>query len=371
MLKDSDRITALQMFIIIVSAINAIEVIILPRALALSVGQDGWIVLIGGHLLSAIAVFFIVKLGLLYPHETFAEYTPKILGRFLGIPIVAAAAIFWVLICARILRQFADFIQLILPQTPIEVIILTVLLVAGYIVRHGIEPIARTIEILFPVFISILGLLVLGSLIEVDLMRLLPILDASPKILALESIKTSFGLEGQEILLMLLPFMAIPEKAYRAVYGALACNLVLRLALFIAVIGFFGVELAKTLVWPVEELSRSLTIGGTFIGRFDSFLISLWVTVAFTSILVFLFLASLTVSRIMKFREQSITVLPLIPLIFIAALLPDSIVTTEEWSDYLSNVWGVFIFTIPPLLLLISYIRGTHKKNSRERLKER
>ena len=73
----------------------------------------------------------------------------------------------------------------------------------------------------------------------------------------------------------------------------------------------------------------------------------------------------------MKFREQSITVLPLIPLIFIAALLPDSIVTTEEWSDYLSNVWGVFIFTIPPLLLLISYIRGTHKKNSRERLKER
>jgi len=371
MLKDSDRITAVQMFIIIVSTINAIEVIILPRSLVLTVGQDGWIVIIGGHLLSAIVVFFIVKLGLLYPNDTFVEYTPKILGRFLGIPIVAAAAIFWVLICARILRQFADFIQLILPQTPIEVIILTVLLVAGYIVRHGIEPIARTIEILFPVFISILGLLILGSLIEVDLMRLLPILNTSPKILALESIKTSFGLEGQEILLMLLPFMAVPEKAYRAVFGALAFDLGLRLALFVAVIGFFGVELTKTLVWPVEELSRSLTIGGTFIGRFDSFLISLWVTVAFTSILVFLFLASLTVSRIMKFREQSMTVLPLVPLIFIAALLPNSIVVTEEWSDYLSNVWGIYIFTIPPLLLLISYIRGTHKKEKRERLRER
>ena len=248
---------------------------------------------------------------------------------------------------------------------------MTILLVAAYVARHGIEPIARTIEILFPVFIAISGLLIIGSMIEVDLRNLLPILNTSPKALVSETIQTSFGLEGQEILLMFLPFMAIPEKAYRVVYGALACTLILRLALFIAAVGFFGVELTKTLVWPVEELSRSLTIGGTFIGRFDSLLIALWVTVAFSSILVFLYLASLTFSRVMKFREQSMTVLPLVPVIFIAALLPDSIVVTEEWADYLSNIWGAFIFTVPPLLLLISYIRGTHKKGQHERLKER
>ena len=371
MLKNSDRITSLQMFILIVSTINAIELLILPRALVSSVGQDGWVVLIGGHLLSAIAVFFIVKLGLLFPHETLAEYAPRILGKYIGIPLVLIAAMSWALLTARIVRQFADFIQLILPQTPIETIIVTTLMVAAYIARNGIEPIARVLEIVFPIFIGILGFLTIVAMFEIDFTNLLPIFQSSPKKLALESLMTSFGQEGQEVMLMLLPFMAIPEKAYKAVYGALACNLVLRLGLFVISIGFFGVELVKVLVWPVEELSRSLNISGTVIGRLDSIFTALWVTVAFTSILVYFYLASLALSRVMKFRESSMMVLPLLPIIFIIALMPESIVATEELSNYFTTFWGTFTFTIPPLLLLVSYIRGTHKSKNEGRLRER
>jgi spore germination protein (amino acid permease) len=166
MLKNNDRISSLQMFIIIVSTINAMEVIILPRSLALDVGPDGWVPLIAGHVFSAVALFFIIKLGLLFPDETLAEYAPKILGKILGIPIALFAGVFWMLLAARVVRQFADFIQLILPQVPIEGIILSMLLVAAYIARHGIEPITRTLEILFPIFIGMVAVLffiVLGS----------------------------------------------------------------------------------------------------------------------------------------------------------------------------------------------------------------
>lgn len=369
MLKNRDRISAVQMFILIVSTINAIEVIILPRELASSVGQDGWMVLIGGHLLSSVAVFFIVKLGLLYPDETIVEYAPKILGRFIGIPLVLVIVAYGVLISARIVREFADFIQLILPQTPIEAIIITMLLVVVYVARHGIEPIARTVEILFPIFIGILGLLVLVAMLQADFSNLLPVFQTSIKKLAMESINTSFGLEGQEIMIMLLPFMAVPQRAYRAVYGALACNLVLRVTLFVVTIGLFGIPLVKTLVWPVEELSRSLTISGTVIGRFDSVFTALWVTVAFTSILVFYYIASLTLSRVMKFREPSITLFPLLPFIFIASLIPESIAATEELSNYISFAWGLYTFTVPPMLLLVSYIRGTHRNKNKTKNK--
>lgn len=368
MLKNDDRITSLQAFILIVSTINAIEVLILPRDLGQSVGPDGWAALIGGHLLSAVGVFFIIKLGLLYPEDTFVEYAQKIAGRFLGIFLAIFAGSMWVVICARIVRQFADFIQLILPQTPIETVILTMLLVAAYLARHGIEPIARTVEILFPIFTGILGFLVLASLTEFDYSNLLPILDSSPKDLALESIKTSLGLEGQAILLMLLPFLAIPQNGYKVMYGALAFNLGLRLSLFVTTIGFFGVELAKILVWPVEELSRSL---GVAFGRLDSVFTALWVTVAFTSILMYYYLSSLTFSRILKFREQSIMLLPLAAVIFVIALIPESLVAVEELSDIVSWFWGPFILTVPPLLLLVSYIRGTHKKKNEKRMVQR
>jgi len=356
------------MFILIVSAINAIGILALPRDLAISVGPDGWAALIGGHILSAAAVFFIVKLALLYPDETFVEYTPRILGKFLAIPLIFIVGVFWALTAARIVRQFADFIQLILPQTPIETIIITMLLVSAYIVRHGIEPIARVNEILFPVFITLLGLLILGALFEADFFNLLPLLYSSPKKLAVESISTSLGLEGQETIIMLLPFMIIPKKAYKAAFGALAFNLALRLALFVVCISLFGVELTKTLVWPVEELTRSITIGGTVLSRFDSIFIALWVSVTFTSIIIFHYLSSLTLSRLMKFREPSITVLPLVPVMFFASLIPESIVATEDITSYLSIFIGIFTFTVPPLLLLVSFIRGTYKNTEEERL---
>lgn len=371
MLNNDDRITSLQMFILTVSALNAIEVLILPRELASTVGPDGWAVLIGGHLLSFGSVFIIVKLGLLYPHDTLAEYAPKILGRFVGVPVVLLAGLFWLLITARILRQFADFIQLILPQTSIETVILTILLVVAYVARHGVEPIARVGEIIFPVFIGLLGLLVIGSMFQLDISNLMPILNSSPKKLAIESIYTAFRLEGQGIILMLLPFMAVPQDAYKAVLGALACNLALRLALFVVTIGIFGVELVKTLVWPVEELTRSLTIGGTVVTRFDSIFTALWVMVAFTAILIFFYLASLVFSRAAKFGESSITVLPLLPVIFLAALIPESIVATEELSNYLSLFIGAYTFFVPPLLLLVSHIRGTHKQKEAGRVSEK
>ena len=370
MIRDSDRVTSFQMFILIVSAINAVEILILPRSLAETVGPDGWAVLIGGHTLSAVAVLIIAKLGLLYPDETIVEYAPKILGKLLGGLVAIAPAILWWLIAARIVRQFADFIQLILPQTPIETIIITMLLVTAYIARHGIEPIARVNEIVFPIFLSLVGLLVSGALFQCDFRNLLPLLNTSPKKLAIEIVNTSFGLEGQGIMIMLLPFMAFPKKAYQVALGALACNLGIRLSLFVVTIGLFGVELVKTLVWPIEELTRSLSIGGTVVSRFDSIFTALWVAVALTSILIFHYLSSLTLSRVMKFREPSITMLPLVPLLFLTALAPDSIVMTEELSGFLAGITGVYTFTVPPLLLLVSYVRGTHKTTEKRRVEE-
>ncbi len=336
--------------------------------MASGLGPDGWMALIGGHIIAAVVMFFVVKLGLLFPDETLVEYAPRILGKYIGIPIVLIASLAWCVITARIVRQFADFMELLLPQTSLGVIILTMLLVVAYIVRHGIEPIARVLEILFPVFISVLGLLIVIATFQMDLSNLLPAFQSSPKEVAVESFSTFLGLEGQEVLLMLLPFMAVPKGAYKVAYGALASNLILRVALFVVTISIFGVDLVKEIVWPIEELSRSLDFAGI---RLDSLFVALWVTVAFTSILVFYYLASLTFSRVMKFREPSMTVFPLLPVIYILAFLSANVATTELLSEYFSWFWGGYVLTVPILLLVVTYIRGTHLQKNQERERER
>jgi len=369
MIRDDDRVSTWQMFIIVISTINAIEVLIFPRELAIDVGPDGWVVLIGGHLLATVSLFFIIKLGLLFPDETFADYTPKIVGKFFGSILVLLAVAFWLLVAARILRQFGDFMRLILEQTPIEVIILSILLVAAYVARHGLEPIARVLEILFPVFIALIGFLILIVIPVADFSNLQPIMNTDIKSLSKSMIDTALGLEGKEVFIMLLPFMVLPKDAFKAGFGALGFNLILRLTLFVVTIAVFGVELTKTFIWPVEELGRTVAAPGQFFGRLDAIFIALWVTVTFTSILVYYYLASLAFTRLLKFREHSPMIFPFYPVIFLLSLIPENIVETEQFSDLISLIFGVLAYTVPPFLILVSYIRGTHRQQPQGRIK--
>ena len=56
----------------------------------------------------------------------------------------------WTLISARIIRVFADVLKLfVFPRTPIEIIMLMMLLLSLYVVRNGLEPWPDA-EILFP-----------------------------------------------------------------------------------------------------------------------------------------------------------------------------------------------------------------------------
>ena len=365
MIKNDDRVSTWQMFIISISAMNAIEVLIFPRELAIDVGPDGWIPLLGGHLAAAVGLLVIIKLGLMYPEETFADYTPRIVGRYLGFGFVSLAVVFWILVTARITREFGDFIKMgILNDTPIEIIILALLVVSVYLVRHGIEPIARALEILFPIFMAIFGFLFVLVFTEADFSNLRPFFQSDIPSLAMASLDTAIGLEGKEVIIMLLPFMAVSKDAYKASFGALGLNLVLRLVLFAMTIAAFGTELTKTLVYPVQALSASPTIPGAFFGRLDVIFISLWVTIAFSSVVVFYYLAALALSRLLKFREHSFMVLPYLPVIFLLSLIPQNVVQIEEFSDVVSLLFGTLAYGIPLVLLITSYIRGTHKQPS-------
>jgi len=272
------------------------------------------------------------------------------------------AAAFWVLVTARILREFGDFIHLILDRTPIEIIILSTLVVAAYIARYGVEAIARVCEILFPLFIGLVLVLTLVAVPMMDFSNLLPVLSSDFKSLSKSVVDTALGLEGKEIFAMLLPFMIVRANAFKAGYAAMGLNLLLRLMVYIATIAVFGVDITKIFIWPVEELGRIVAVPGQFFGRLDALFIVLWVTVTFTSVLIYYYLASLTLSHLLKFREHSLMVFPLFPVIFLLSLVPKNMIETEQFSDFISIIFGVLVYIIPPLLILISYIRGTHKK---------
>ena len=139
-----------------------------------------------------------------------------------------------VLISARIVRVFADIIKVfILVETPVEVMILSMLLVSVYITRHGLEPIARMAELLFPLMVIAILLVTFFALWNIDKLNLLPIFGAGvwPSIVA--GLKASFfDLQMKVSFLLLLPFLLKPRNALKISALALSIDLAFRVTIF-------------------------------------------------------------------------------------------------------------------------------------------
>lgn len=64
------------------------------------------------------------------------EYNGRIVGKGIGVCLSLLLILLWLVTSARVVRSFADVLKLfVLPNTPIEVIILTMLLVSAYAVN--------------------------------------------------------------------------------------------------------------------------------------------------------------------------------------------------------------------------------------------
>lgn len=355
---ENDRISSWQVVVILTSAINGTRILDLPRILVEDAGPDGWLSLLMGHLLAVGAAFLMIKLAQRFPRLTFVEYSQRILGPFLGALVCLGASLFWVLVTARIVRVFADVLKLfVFPRTPIELIIFLMLLLSLYVVRNGLEPMARMLEILFPIMVVTIGLVVLFAIPELDLSNLQPVLARGLGPVIRGGLRQSLEQRGIELFLVMIPFMLAPQRARAVLLAGLGINYLLQALVFIVTIGVFGMH-TKDLLWPVGMLAKFLAIPGGILERLEITFMVIWVTVASASLIVNNYLVCTALARLAKFRKQYPLAFPLAPIIFFIALIPDNIVTTENIL-LLERLLGLIVAWIAPgLLLLIAWIRG-------------
>ncbi|WP_217582086.1 GerAB/ArcD/ProY family transporter, partial [Lysinibacillus sp. GbtcB16] len=100
--------------------------------------QDAWLSMIFASLVSLCTTFVAVKLSLLYPEQTFIQFSQSILGKWLGIIILIPYFFMWISVTGIILREYADFVFLALfSSTPLWVIILIMLGAVLYVTCSG------------------------------------------------------------------------------------------------------------------------------------------------------------------------------------------------------------------------------------------
>jgi len=359
MIRNNDIISPYQIAMITIMTVISVEVFSIAAEAADALGPDGWLLFVVLGAINIFAALVIIRLNSIFPGKTIAEYSQIIIGTIPGKILTGFFAVYLIIVIAYVTRVFTEVVKMfLLFRTPTEIIILSLILVCTYLVRGGVECVARINELIFPILFIPFFLVMLFGLPLIDLSNLRPFLQTPPDKILTSIPRMIFSFGGIELALYYMGFMKNPGKAYKPIIIS-----VLFLAFFFAMIsvsciGAFGAKSTTKSIWPLVSYIRSISLPGLFIERLDGVILSLWVLTVFTTIVSVLFIASYSISKVTGTKEQKQYVLPLVIIIYYIALQPSSLAELYEWGNaFFPYAVGTFIYIVPIALLLIARIR--------------
>ncbi len=360
-----DRITSLQLAVVITSASIGVVYISIPRIIGEVAGRDGWLTILGTGGMVLGLTWVLVQLCLRFPRQTATQFIPLVAGRWAGGLLVWGFVLYFILASAYIIRSFSDAMKLfLLPYTPLEVVVIVQVLTGAYLVGHGVNVLARSMQVFFPLILLPMGIILLLAVVDFRPSELLPVLadGVAPVVRAVP--QAFWALLGFEVLLFLVAYLHYPRRdALRSALVGAAIPVVLYLVIFVITIGALGPALSKQQILPVIDLARSIDIPGTFVERLEVFLLALWVVTAFSSATVYHYLAALAASQLLALKEHRPLVYLLPPLIYLAAMRPSNI-TVEMAMGKVISWLGMGLVIGTALLLPMAIITG--KKGTAE-----
>lgn len=356
---EEGKITSSQLMLLVITLILASAILLLPSFTAKGALQDSWISGLIAMLAGILTATIILSLAKRFPEQTLVEYSISILGKPLGKLVGLLYLIFFVHLTAILLREISTtVITTILPRTPIQVTIAISTIAMAYMIRKGLEVIARVNIIIMPISLFFVVMIILMATPEMKFDNLTPILERGVMPIFLGAI-TPVGWFGEVVsLAFLLPFVnKLPRVKKHFYLGILFSGLVFTLVI-IGTISVFGPNITKNTSFPTLALAREVNLAN-FLERIESILIATWIIWNFIKTGLFFYISVLILSQWLKLDNYRPVVFPMG--IIIALIAETFFKNSIQLTDFLAKVYvfyaGFFEFLIPGLLIIVALLR--------------
>lgn len=352
MIGGNDKITKGQNAGLIVGSALGVGILSLPGDLAKNFGPDGVLMLIIGTIVAALLIIIQTKLTLKFQGKTVVEIMDTTIPKPVAAVFNLIFVIFYIVLAASVVRIFSEVVKMfLLENTPLEVILITMILSNVYLARKGIETISRLVQIILPIVIIPFFILLLALTPDLDFTNIFPMFQVS-FIEILKGLKIGvFSFIGIEIVLISTAYLNDTKKILR--YNILSVVFIgmIYLIIFIVVISQFGKRQTMDLLWPTLFLMKTVDVPGTFLENVDGVVIALWTFIALQSLAIILMQGSIILSKALKLKETNFMAMPLLPLIYILALIPENIAEVYEYIDIFTNYLGSTVTIFIPIIL--------------------
>ena len=364
---EKGKISALQMAIIIYPTIVATAILGLPSITAKYAKNDLWLSPIFASLIGYVTVYIAYKLHKLYPKQTVIQFSEQIMGRFAGKIIGLLFLFFYIQTTGQITRTYAEFIvDSFLVNTPISLIIASMIFLCALMVSVGIEGLGRAAQLFFPIFTFPLLILMILVFPDLEVKNIFPILGDG----IMPSMKGAIVPTGwftQFFLIsFLLPFLTDRKKKMK--YGMMTVFAVMMTLVVVNLIVLFVLgPTTASRVYPLMQIARYISIAD-FFEHLESVVMAIWIVGAFVKISVFYYVAALSTAQWLNLSDYRPVVLPLG--ILMVELAFGRFQTQWNWNSFLEKIvpyYHLLLQTIIPLFLLgITVVR---KKKSEKKIK--
>lgn len=355
MTPNDDKISNIQVGVFVFNSILGVGVLSLPASMVKAAGTDAWVLTIISGFVNIFFIYIICRNGKRLGDTGFVDALKMLFGKFLGTILVIPVFIYFIAFSGLVVRIFAETLKVyLLINTPLEFIILPLLLLGIMLARGGVEPTARFFEAVTPIIIvTVVILIIMATPDKREVTNIRPFF-TTPILDYIKGLKEgTFALSGFEILLVLFSFIRKREGVFK--YSSISLLIIVAFYTIITVdcIMRFGADEMKTMIYPTMTLIKSIELPGAFLEGMEGILISLWVLFVFTTVTALIFSYSVIGGDLLKQRERKHIISLFLPVMYLVSLTGDNIVELFDLTDKLTLYLGGYTIIVVPVLMFI------------------
>ncbi len=362
MFAENRKISIRQLQMLLLLDCLGTAVLFLPAELAEISGRGCFFAaLFGGLGVSAVS-FLLTAVGKRMPDGTVVDWCRNSFGNVLGTMILLGLAGKLLFDGMLELRIFSEIIcRFMLPATPVWVLSLVLLLVAGALAAQGTECRGRVAEILFFLVAIPLVLVLLAVAVSTRYGRVLPLVLPSPSGVGAGFAGMSIVFQGLIFLYFIYPDLKKPV-GFAVWKSCLLTTAVVTVMVFLCLANYGEGMLAEKLLPALQMLER-VSFTGVFLTRQDVLLLWFWMASAVLFLSGVVFFGSLLATQLCHQAEtkRKCWLWVVLAALFALSFLPESLAAAQRLRLAVSPWLNLAYLVGLPVLLLLCGKRGGNR----------
>lgn len=370
MFSENNQISGRQVFRLLTYDFLGMGTLLLPTMLADTAGRDGIFCILAG-ILSTFLYLKLLRYLLKGMKTSYPDFLKQKCGKICGYVLWGGYFLYFILMASYTAYLFSTLmLNGLVENISFYLVLLLILLLAFYGMAGGIEGRARVYEILFWFLMIPLFLMLFAACREVKPVYWSPIFMADGKEVLSGSYYVLFCYSMVSIVLFLKEYVADRKKCVGAAEKAVWFSGGVFAALYLILIGLFGVEALAQMKFPAVTMMSRVQVTGGFLKRTDAFMFSIWFFTLYAMLNSMVFYSGNLTEKVIRdcggYLEGKKRMLPYLILLLLVYGVTVLFYRNQQFLDCVTFLlWKIgtpFVVGVPVLLCLT----GERKKHNKK-----